>query len=170
LSRPQQKLAPVNGELFRRACSQFATGLAIATVRAADDAPHGLTVNSFTSVSLDPPLVLICIDEQCQALHHFREGGFFAVNILAAGQEALSEAFARRVDNRFEDQEWCAGETGAPLIPGVLATMECRLVNVIELGDHRVMVGEMVAASIAEGSPLVYFRSSCGRLSPSRER
>ena len=152
----------MNAELFRRACSQFATGLAIATARAADGAPHGLTVNSFTSVSLEPPLVLICIDKQSQALEHFRHAPFFALNILASGQEPLSEAFARRIDNRFEDQAWFAGETGAPLIPGMLATMECRLVDAIELGDHWVLVGEMVAASIAEGSPLVYFRSAYG--------
>jgi flavin reductase (DIM6/NTAB) family NADH-FMN oxidoreductase RutF len=164
LSRAQQKLSPVNAGLFRRACSQFATGLAIATVRASDGAPHGLTVNSFASVSLEPPLVLISIGEQRQALGHFRDGMFFALNILASGQEPLSEAFARRIDNRFEDQTWFAGETGAPLIPGVLATMECRLVNVIELGDHSVLVGEMVAASIAEGAPLVYFRSAYGRM------
>ena len=164
MSRPKQELSPVNAELFRRACAQFATGLAIATVRASDGAPHGLTVNSFASVSLEPPLVLISISEQCQALGHFRDGMFFALNILASGQEPLSEAFARRIDNRFEDQTWFAGETGAPLIPGVLATMECRLVNVIELGDHSVLVGEMVAASIAEGAPLVYFRSAYGRM------
>ncbi|MGA2185162.1 MAG: flavin reductase family protein [Bryobacteraceae bacterium] len=162
MSRAQQKLSPVNAGLFRRACSQFATGLAIATVRAADGAPHGLTVNSFTSVSLEPPLALICIDKQSQALDHFRDGLFFALNVLASGQETLSEALARRIDNRFEDQAWFAGETGAPLIPGVLTTMECRLVNAIELGDHWVLVGEMVAASVAEGSPLVYFRSAYG--------
>jgi flavin reductase (DIM6/NTAB) family NADH-FMN oxidoreductase RutF len=164
LSRPQQKLSPVNAELFRRACSQFATGVAIATVPAGDGAPHGLTVNSFAAVSLEPPLVLISIGDQCQALDHFRDGEFFALNILAAGQEALSEAFARRMDNRFEDQAWFAGETGAPLIPGVLATMECRLVDVIRLGDHSVLVGEMVAASMAEGAPLMYFRSGYGRM------
>jgi flavin reductase (DIM6/NTAB) family NADH-FMN oxidoreductase RutF len=164
LSRPPQKLSPVNAELFRRACSQFATGVAIATVRATDGTPHGMTVNSFTSVSLEPPLVLICIDEQSQALDHFRDGSFFALNILGYGQEPLSEAFARRIDNRFEDQTWFAGESGAPLIPGVLASMECRRVDFIALGDHSVLVGEMVAASVTDGAPLVYFRGAYGRM------
>jgi flavin reductase (DIM6/NTAB) family NADH-FMN oxidoreductase RutF len=138
--------------------------VAIATVRGTNGAPHGLTVNSFTSVSLEPPLVLICIDEKCQAIDHFREGPFFALNVLATGQEPLSEAFARRIDNRFEDQPWYAGETGAPLIPDVLATLECRLVEVIELGDHWVLVCEMVAASAGEGAPLLYFQSAYGRM------
>lgn len=123
-----------------------------------------MTVNSFTSVSLEPPLVLICIDEDCQALDRFRESSFFALNILAADQQPLSDAFARRIDNRFEDQAWFAGETGAPLIPGVLATIECRRVQLIELGDHLVLVGEMVAASVTDNSPLVYFRSAYGRM------
>ena len=162
MSRPQPQLTPVDADLFRRACSQFATGLAVATVRAADGAPHGLTVNSFTSVSLEPPLVLICIDEKSQEIDHFRHAAFFALNILAAGQQSLCEAFARRVENRFEDQPWQEGETGAPLIPNVLATMECRVVDVLTLGDHSVLLGEMVAASVTDGAPLLYFRG-CAR-------
>ncbi len=94
----------------------------------------------------------------------FSRGSFFALNILSSRQEELSEAFARRIENRFEQQPWHAGETGAPLIAGVLATLECRLAEVIELGDHWVIVGELVAAAIGEGAPLVHFRSAYARL------
>jgi len=162
LSRPHPNLPPVDSELFRRSCSQFATGLAVATVRTADGTPHGLTVNSFTAVSLKPPLILICIDEKSQAIEHFRRAAFFAVNVLAAGQESLAETFARRIDNRFEDQPWTEGSTGAPLIPDALANMECRIVDVLTLGDHSVLVGEMVAASMTEAAPLLYFRGEIG--------
>ncbi len=134
--------------------------MAVATVRAADGAPHGLTVNSFSSVSLDPPLVLICIGHECQILPHFEQAEFFALNVLTSEQQELSVAFAQRTDNRFEDRPRYEGATGAPLIPGVLATIECRRVNLIDAGDHSIVLGEMVASAIYTGSPLIYFNHS----------
>ena len=160
MSRPDDKPPPVDSQTFRKACAQFATGVAVATVRAEDGAPHGLTVNSFTSVSLQPPLVLICIGHECQILPHFQRAPFFALNILTAEQQELSVLFARRTDNRFEDRPWREGVTGAPLIPGTLASIECRRVNLIDAGDHTIVLGEMVAAAIYTGSPLIYFNQS----------
>src|SRR5579884_3313232 len=91
----------VGPETFRRVCSQFATGVAVATVRAADGTPHGLTVNSFTSVSLDPPLILICIGDLCDILPHFAASCWFGINFLTSAQQNLCTVFAAETDNRF---------------------------------------------------------------------
>ncbi len=149
--------APVSPEAFREACAHFASGVAIATTRDPLGNPHGLTISSFTPVSLDPPLVLICVDSHCALLAHFRSSAFFAVNILEASQRALSEAFALKPDQRFDNVDWSAGVTAAPLLAGSLATIECRKTRILEAGDHGVVFGEVVAAAVHSGRPLVYF-------------
>lgn len=147
----------VDPDIYRQVCSQFATGVAIATVRAADGTPHGLTVSSFTPVSIDPPLILICIDFRCAAVEHFRTGPFFAINILTSTQRDLSIVFAAKPEGRFEGVRWISGLSGAPLLEDTLAVMECRLHRVLDVGDHAVIFGEMVSARLGEGEPLVYF-------------
>jgi flavin reductase (DIM6/NTAB) family NADH-FMN oxidoreductase RutF len=147
----------IDPDTYRKVCSQFATGVAVATVRAADGTPHGLTVSSFTPVSIDPPLILICIDFRCNAIEHFRAGPFFAVNILTDGQQALSVTFAAKPEGRFEGVDWMAGETGAPRLTGALATIECRLERVLDVGDHALIFGEVVEARVYGGRPLLYF-------------
>lgn len=147
----------VDPDTYRQVCSQFATGVAVATVRAADGAPHGLTVSSFTAVSIDPPLILICIDFRCTAIEHFRSSPFFAVNILTDAQQELSVVFAVKPEGRFEGVEWSPGQTGAPLLAGSLAAMECRSERVLNIGDHAVVFGEVVRARVHGGSPLLYF-------------
>ncbi len=132
----------IDAEDFRDACAQFATGVAVATVRSVDGAPHGLTVNSFTSVSLGPPLVLICIHHTCTAIQHFRLCTFFAVNVLSDEQRHLSVSFSIKPEGRFQDVEWYEGATGAPLLANTLARFECRLFRAITAGDHDVFVGE----------------------------
>ena len=144
-------------EAFREACAHFASGIAIATTRDPLGNPHGLTISSFTPVSLDPPLVLICVDSHCALLAHFRSCPFFAVNILEASQRALSEAFALKPDQRFDNVDWSAGVTASPLLAGSLATMECRKTRILEAGDHSVVFGEVAAAAVHPGRPLVYF-------------
>src|SRR5437588_156219 len=94
--------AAIDPETFRRVCGQFATGVAIATVRAPDRSPHGLTVNSFSSVSLEPPLILICIGDICQILPFFRISPFFAISFLTPDQQHLAVAFAEKTDRRFD--------------------------------------------------------------------
>ncbi|MBI3209815.1 MAG: flavin reductase family protein [Candidatus Solibacter usitatus] len=147
---------------FRRACSQFATGVAIAT--ALDDAgvPHGLTVNSFTSVSLDPPLVLICLDYRVAMLPVFRTASHFAINVLSAEQRELADRFARNADQRFDGVSWTYGASTAPVLDEVLAAIECATWRIIEAGDHAIFIGEVAALTIGEGEPLLYFRSSYG--------
>jgi flavin reductase (DIM6/NTAB) family NADH-FMN oxidoreductase RutF len=150
----------VSPEAFLRACAQFATGVAIATVLDGSGAPHGMTVNSFTSVSLIPPLVLVCIDHKAGIRNLLLKSNLFAVNVLRESQQELSMQFARPGEDRFGAVEWFPGETGVPLIPGALATLECAVFERIESGDHTIMIGEVVSAIRHEGRPLLYFSSS----------
>jgi len=126
-------------------------------VNSADGTPHGLTISSFTPVSLDPPLILIAIDHAVAALPHLRAGNYFAINILDEDQSDLSVRFAEQPEGRFDGIAWQPGTTGAPLLTGVLATLECRRWNTVEAGDHMVLFGEVVRASFREGKPLIYF-------------
>lgn len=143
--------------LFRLACGRFATGVAVLATRAADGIPHGLTINSFSSISLDPPLVMVAIAHDCSILEHFGENGFYAVNILREEQIDLSIRFAELPEGRFTGIAWLPGLVGAPLIEDALAVLECRTVQSVEVGDHRVLIGEVVDMRIGDGRPLVFF-------------
>jgi flavin reductase (DIM6/NTAB) family NADH-FMN oxidoreductase RutF len=149
----------VGPQAFLRACAQFTTGVAITTVLDSAGAPHGMTVNSFTSVSLEPPLVLVCIDHKARILEHLERTEFFAINILRENQQPLSRCFARPGEDRFGTVEWYPGETGVPLIPNALATLECAVFQRLKSGDHTIIIGEVVSAIRHEGRPLLYFSS-----------
>jgi flavin reductase (DIM6/NTAB) family NADH-FMN oxidoreductase RutF len=153
-------LTTIEQHHFRRVCSKYATGITILTVLDSLGTPHGMTVNSFTSVSLSPPLILVCIDRQTPILSHFTPGTRFGVNVLHEEQKELSTWFARSGHDRFSGREWRAGETGAPILPGMLATLECEVNQMIEAGDHVVVIGAALHATWREGQPLVYFNSS----------
>src|SRR5262249_3786454 len=146
------------------ACSRFPTGVTIATVRDPAGAPHGLTVSSFTSVSLDPPLILVCLGHLVTNIQLFRNATHFGINILSEHQQALSERFARKGQDRFDGLEWHSGSTGVPLIPGCLARIECAVYRRVEMGDHDIFVGEMVGAHVGDGNPLIHFASSYRKL------
>jgi flavin reductase (DIM6/NTAB) family NADH-FMN oxidoreductase RutF len=154
----------VTPEVFRRTSALFPTGVAILTTLADDNAPHGLTVNSFSSLSLDPPLVLVAIDRVCSVLKTFESRGYFAINILSDNQRDLSVRFSELPEGRFSGVAWTPGETECPIIDGVLGVLECRTVQVIDAGDHRALIGEVVAASAGQGSPLVFFNSTYTQL------
>jgi flavin reductase (DIM6/NTAB) family NADH-FMN oxidoreductase RutF len=154
----------LTSDQFRQAAGRFATGITIATVVDAEGAPHGLTVNSFTSVSLDPPLVLVCLGHTTATVECFRTAKHFGINILAEDQRALSDHFARKGHNRFEGLEWHPAKTGVPLLPGVVAAMECKVHRKIAMGDHDIFVGEVVRVEIHERLPLLYFASGYHRL------
>ena len=149
----------LTSEQFRKAAGRFATGVTIATVLDSTGRPHGLTVSSFTSVSLEPPLVLICLGHAAATLECFRTAKHFGINILAADQRALSEHFARKGHNRFHGIDWHPGETGVPLLPGTVAAMECAVHRKIAMGDHDILVGEAVRLEIREKTPLVHYAS-----------
>jgi flavin reductase (DIM6/NTAB) family NADH-FMN oxidoreductase RutF len=143
----------------RRVCSQFATGVTIATVLDETGAPQGLTVSSFTTVSLAPPLVLICIDHRSAVLRHFRQASHYGIQILSAAQRDLSTRFATRPDARFDGVEWHPGITSVPLIDESLASLECAIRQVLEMGDHTVLLAEVIAAEGGTGEPLLFFSS-----------
>lgn len=151
---------------FRRACGRFATGIAIATALDPQGSPHGLTVNSFSSVSLEPPLISICLGHAVTLIDLFREAKSFGINVLADHQQALSDRFARKGQDRFDAVDWYRGPHGAPLLPGVLAAIECVQHKRISAGDHDIFIGEMVSANVADGEPLIYFASRYRALSP----
>jgi flavin reductase (DIM6/NTAB) family NADH-FMN oxidoreductase RutF len=165
-NRPPRPSGSLDKRAFLAACAQFATGVAVATLLDAAAAPHGITVNSFTSVSLEPPLVLICIGHSATILKHFRLEGYFALNMLSEDQRHLSDRFARRGGSAFGSAHWHPGETGAPLIPGVLATFECRLARVETAGDHDILIGEVLRTALHGGRPLIYYGSAHRRLEP----
>jgi len=150
----------VDSVFYRRACAQFATGITVVTVADEAGRPHGLTVNSFTSVSLNPPLVLVSIDLRNAKLGHFLSSGHFGVNILAEHQEDISRRFSQPSENRFDGIEWHTGPAGSPLLDGVLARIECTLVRSFDAGDHTVLLGEATHGAFREGNPLVYFNSA----------
>lgn len=158
------RLEAVTSEEFRRACGRFATGVTVATVLDANGAPHGLTVSSFTSVSLDPPLILICLGQAVTVIEAFRAARYFGINVLGAEQRELSDHFARKGHDRFGSIRWHSGTTGVPLLEDTLAEMECEVDQRFIAGDHDIFVGRMVRARVSEGPPLVHFASRYRRL------
>ena len=158
-SNPVEQGGRVGPALYRKVCAQFTTGITVVTVVDGHGHPHGMTVNSFSSVSLDPPLVLVSIDLRHSILGHFLSASAFAVNVLAEGQDALSHRFSNVSERRFDGVAWHASELGMPLLDGVLAHLECTVARTFEAGDHTVLIGEVRRASYTEGKPLVYFDS-----------
>ncbi len=146
---------------YRRALGSFATGVTVVTAEDAEGA-LGLTVNSFTSVSLDPRLVLWCLDDVCDRRHVFHNAEHFAINLLRAGDEDHSRRFSKGAW-RLEPGEAEHGATGAPMLKGALARFECEVRERIQLGDHQVIVGEVLAFDAVDGEALVYFRGQYGR-------
>ena len=150
----------VDALTFRRTCARFATGIAVATVLDDTGTPHGMTVNSFTSVSLVPPLVLVCIDYSANLLPMFRAARYYGLSVLNESQKPLSNKFATRGQDRFDGITWTAGHTGVPLLPEALAHLECEVRQVVEAGDHAIFIGEVLQATAEDGKPLLYFDSS----------
>jgi flavin reductase (DIM6/NTAB) family NADH-FMN oxidoreductase RutF len=157
---PADEFTHIDTWLYRRTCAQFVTGITVVTTLDSDGHPHGMTVNSFSSVSLDPPLVLVSIDLKNAILGHFISSSWFAINILAEHQEDLSRRFSSASENRFLEVSWHAGASGTPLLNGVLAHLECSVVRTFEAGDHTVLIGEVRRAGYTEGKPLVFFDSA----------
>lgn len=149
---------------FRRVLGHFATGVTIVTTCDADARPTGLTVSAFASLSLDPPLVLVCVDHKSQSYPALWEGGCFAVNVLTTAQEAVSRRFASTRTDKFDGVPHRLGERGAPLIEGALAQLECATVSRHVEGDHTIFVGHVERAWTGAGEPLVYYRGRYAQL------
>lgn len=143
---------------FRDVMGRFATGVAIVTTRAAAGAPVGMTVNSFSAVSLSPPLVLFCIDRGATCYDAFAAADCFAVNILREDQQAISDVFANGDGDRFAGLAVDRWETGAPILTAGLAAMDCQIHDRHDGGDHDILVGRVLRLSTgAAAAPLVYF-------------
>jgi len=143
---------------LRDAFGRFATGVTVLTTREADGTPRGFTANSFSSVSLDPPLVLVCIGHNAHSGPAFRAAPHFAINVLGGAQKDLALLFASRSEEKFADTAWHTGAQDVPLLPGALATMVCAQHNLIEAGDHVILVGEVLDTQVSDGPALVYHR------------
>lgn len=155
----------VSVEAFKAAMSAWATGVTVVTSRHGDRI-HGMTVSDFCGVSLDPPLVLVCADKSSNTLELIEKARLFAVNVLAADQDALSDRFASRKDEhrRFEGLDWRELETGAPILPGAVASFDCRLEAAHDAGDHVIYVGRVAEVAVRDAAPLVYFGGRYGDL------
>lgn len=158
----------IEAEEFRRVMGHFASGVAVVTTLRPDGRPCGLTVSAVSSVSLDPTLLLVCVDRDSRSHDCVLSSGFFAVNVLGeAAGPALARRFAGRGESdKFEGVPWQAAATGAPLLEGALAWMDCRVTGSLPGGDHTIFLGEVMGADAAPGAPLVYFRGGFGRLVP----
>ena len=146
----------IDARAFRNALGAFTTGVTIVTTRDAQGHDVGLTVNSFNSVSLEPPLVLWSLARSSGSLVSFVEAEFFAVHILGARQEALSNRFATRGVDKFAGVELARGQGGVPLLPGCSARFECRTTHRHEGGDHEIFVGEVLTFEHFDAAPLVF--------------
>jgi len=160
---------PVTAQQFRDALSGWASGVSIVTSRHGERL-HGMTVSAFASVSLEPPLVLVCADKASDTHGVIAASGCFAVNVLAAGQEVLSTRFALEEEEhrRFEGVAWREAATGAPLLEEALVGLDCRVEAAHDAGDHVIYVGRVEAAHGAPGAgePLLYYRGRYRSLAP----
>jgi flavin reductase (DIM6/NTAB) family NADH-FMN oxidoreductase RutF len=160
LSVQASEFAPAD---FRRVLGHFPTG--VVAITAFDDGPVGVAVGSFTSISLDPPLVGFFISDSSSTWPRINRAGSFAVNILTEAQDELCRLFGVKGAQRFAELDWTPGHCSAPLLAGALAWIECDIADQVELGDHMLVVGAVRRLSAADGgSPLVFFRSDYGRL------
>lgn len=170
LERRQPRDAPEfrsgsDARTLRDAMGCFATGVTIVTTIGADGMPLGLTANSFTSVSLDPPLLLVCIAHSSSSAAAMRVADRFTVNVLQIGQQPVSNRFASKVGDRFAPKDWVLGEFGAPVLDGSLCAFECEKYSISDAGDHFILVGKVLKASFEpRRDPLLYFRGKYRRL------
>src|SRR5487761_314798 len=149
---------PIEKNELRRVMGHFATGVTVITSLRASGEMHGLTANAFSSVSLVPPLLLICVDKKAESYPCFEESKVFTVNILSAEQEALSRKFAVSGGNKFEGVSYRVGANGVPILDGAVAYLECRLSGSMDAGDHTIYLGEIEQAETHEAKPLLFFR------------
>jgi flavin reductase (DIM6/NTAB) family NADH-FMN oxidoreductase RutF len=155
---------PIDKDAFRRVLSNFAAGVTVVTTLDRDRQPHGLTATAFTSVSLEPPLVLVCIDKKAETYPHFAPSGVFAVNFLGAEQRDVSQHFAKHGGDKFAGLAWRRGVLGTPILEGAVGHVECRIVHGYDGGDHTIYVGEIESADAGDGAPLLYFRHAYHRV------
>ena len=154
-----------DSQLQRKIMGQFATGVTVVTIKNGDET-WGMTANAVTSVSLDPPLVLVCVETGNQTHPRLSEAGCFVLNILAADQKELSDRFAFVGPKDCSGLEVAAAVTGAPVLPGTLGYVDCRVHQVMAAGDHDIFLGEILGGELSEGEPLIFFAGGYRALAP----
>ncbi len=148
----------VEKDEFRSALARFGSGVTVVTSVAADGRRHGITVSAFSSVSLEPPLILICVQKSAGSHGAILECGAFAVHFLETGQEEFSNLFASRSEEKFEVESWSEGISGVPVCANVLAVLECRLHAAHDAGDHTIFIGLVEKTTVRDGEPLIYWK------------
>jgi flavin reductase (DIM6/NTAB) family NADH-FMN oxidoreductase RutF len=143
---------------LRRVMGFFATGVTVITTLDAQGRPFGLTANAVTSVSLAPPILLICVDRRSETFPHFFDSKIFVLNILADDQEKISRRFATSGGDKFAGIPCRIGRLGSPILEGTLGHIECRIIETHEAGDHVIHLGEVEHAETGDGRPLLFFR------------
>jgi flavin reductase len=145
-----------NSKKQRKIMGQFATGVTVVTTDG-DTGPHGLTANAVTSLSLNPPLVLVAVDKCAHSLEYLRKNRCFAVNILRLEQEKISRRFATPGPKDFTGLKLTTAVTGAPILSACLAFVDCQVVDILQGGDHEIFIGKIVAGEYHGGEPLLYY-------------
>jgi flavin reductase (DIM6/NTAB) family NADH-FMN oxidoreductase RutF len=155
---------PIDKDLFRAVLGRFASGVTVITTIDGTGRDQGMTVSAFSSLSLDPPLVLVCIDHAASLWPVLQTASHFAVNILASGQEALSRRFSSKEGERFDGIGFTRGNTGIALLDDTLASVECAVTARIPHGDHSVLIGHVETGSTRDLQPLLYYRGGYASL------
>jgi flavin reductase (DIM6/NTAB) family NADH-FMN oxidoreductase RutF len=155
---------PISKEQFRAALSNFPSGVTVVTTKDADGRLHGITVSAFSSVSLDPPMILVCVDKRAGSHDALLQSRAFVVHILAEDHAHHSKNFASRNADKFAGIEYRKGISEIPVLENVLVTLECRLAHAHEGGDHTIFVGEIEKAEVREGNPLIYWKGDYRKL------
>lgn len=150
----------LDAKALRQALGCFVTGVTVITTAGTGEFPRGFAANSFTSVSLDPPLVLFCIAKNAKSLSEFSHCNYFAVNVLAEDQKPISSKFASKDENKFSSVAWRPGQFGSPILDGVVAWFECRAKTITDAGDHIIVLGEVLALDHSPATPLGYCRGA----------
>ncbi|MFP5225260.1 MAG: flavin reductase family protein [Actinomycetota bacterium] len=143
-------------ERLKGVMRRFAAGVTVITSMNADGGPAGMTATAFTSVSIDPPMVLVCANAESRTSAAIAEHGSFAVNLLAADDRPLAELFASRAADKFAEIDWTLEDPGVPVLAAALASVRCRVARTVQAGTHLVYIGEVVGADSTDGEPLIY--------------
>jgi len=158
------KITGIGKDEFRAALGRFPSGVTVVTTKDASGRFHGITVSAFASVSLEPPLILVCIEKTTGTHYALQESEFFVVNVLAEGQENLSNHFASQIPDKLETVDYRLGIGEIPVLEDALVTLECRLANAHEGGDHTIFVGLVEKSEVKDENPLVYWQGNYWKL------
>ena len=157
-------VSPVSPDEFRAVLGRFPSGVTVVTTKAADGSDQGMTVSAFSSVSLEPPLVLICIEKTASVYDALTTSKGFVVNVLSAKQEQVARRFAIVDIDRFEGVGFTRSSRGYAILEDVLAVIECDRISMFEAGDHTVIIGQVEATRAETGTPLLYYRGGYAQL------